>query len=56
MLGSIPGNWSFGKTKRPEAGVMVLGVAPGSPLAAKVTIGSIVTSIAGKPLHEIQDL
>ena len=56
MLGPIPGNWDFGKSKRPDCGVMVLGVAPNSPLASKVTIGSIVTSIAGKPLHEIRDL
>jgi serine protease Do len=56
VLGPIPGNWDFGKSHRPESGLMVLGVAPGSPLASRVTIGSIVTSIAGKPLREIQDL
>ena len=56
VLGPIPGNWDFGKSKRPEGGMMVLGVAPNSPLASKVTVGSIVTSIAGKQLHEIRDL
>lgn len=56
VLGPIPGNWDFGKSKRPDFGVMVLGVAQNSPLASKVTIGSIVTAIAGKPLHEIRDL
>ena len=35
---------------------LVLGVAQNSPWASKVTVGSIVTSIAGKPLREIQDL
>ena len=56
VLGPIPNNWDFGKSKRPEAGVMVLGVAPTSPLASKVSIGTVITAIAGKPLHEIQDL
>ncbi len=56
VLGPIPTNWDFGKSKRPDAGIMVLGVAAGSPLASKVTIGSIITAIAGKPLKEIQDL
>ena len=35
---------------------MVLGVSPKSPLANKVTVGSIVTSIGGKPLRVFQDL
>ncbi|HEX3355450.1 MAG TPA: trypsin-like peptidase domain-containing protein [Tepidisphaeraceae bacterium] len=56
VLGPIPTNWDFGKSKRPDVGVMVLGVTAGSPLATKVTIGSIITAIAGKPLKELQDL
>jgi S1-C subfamily serine protease len=56
VLGPIPGNWDFGKSKRPDCGMMVLGVSANSPLASKVTVGSIVTAIAGKPLREIQDL
>jgi S1-C subfamily serine protease len=54
LFGPIPGNWDAGKGNR--NGVIVLGVASNSPLASKVTVGSIVTSIAGKPLHEIRDL
>jgi serine protease Do len=56
VLGPIPGNWDFGKSKRPDCGMMVLGVSANSPLASRVTVGSIVTAIAGKPLREIQDL
>jgi serine protease Do len=56
VLGPVPGNWDFGKSKRPDGGMMVLSVAPSSPLASKVSVGAIVTSIAGKPLHEIRDL
>jgi S1-C subfamily serine protease len=56
VLGPIPINWDITKSKRPASGVMVLGVSPASPLADKVTIGSIITSIGGKALGEIKDL
>jgi serine protease Do len=56
VLGPIPANWDFGKTPRPDSGIMVIGVSPNSPLAPKVTIGSVITSVAGKPVRGIPDL
>jgi serine protease Do len=57
LLGPIPTNWDFGPTKRPEHGLMVLGVDPASPLLRQgICSGAVITSVAGKPVNGITDL
>jgi serine protease Do len=56
LLGPIPANWDGAKSKKIDGGLMVLGVADDSPLARKVSTGTIITSVAGKPVRAVQDL
>jgi S1-C subfamily serine protease len=57
LLGPIPANWDFGTSKRPEHGLMVLGVEPGSPMTKQgIKSGVVITSVAGKPLSVVTDL
>jgi S1-C subfamily serine protease len=57
LLGPIPANWDFAPSKRPEHGLMVLGVDPAGPMAKEgVRSGAVITSIAGKAIDAIPDL
>jgi len=56
LLGPLPARWDFGP-KRPECGVMVLGIDASSPLAPQgLKAGSVITAVAGKPVHDIPEL
>ena len=57
MLGPIHDNWQPAKGKRPSAGVMVLSVTKDSPMLKQgITSGSVIVSIAGRPVAAISDL
>jgi len=58
LLGPIPAQWDFGAAaKRPEAGLMVIGIEPGSPHAKEgVVQGSVITAVAGKPVRDVTEL
>jgi serine protease Do len=57
LLGPIPAQWDFGGAKRPEGGLMVIGIEPGSPHAKEgVVQGSIITSVAGVPVRDVTEL
>jgi serine protease Do len=57
LLGPIPANWDFAPSKRPEHGLMVLGVDPAGPMAKEgIRSGAVITSIAGKAIDAIPDL
>ena len=51
-----PRQLGWRKSKKIDGGLMVLGVADDSPLARKVSTGTIITSVAGKPVRAVQDL
>jgi len=56
LLGPLPARWDFG-AKKPAAGVMVIGIDTRSPFASEgVKAGSVITSIAGKAVHDIAEL
>ena len=57
LLGPIPANWDFGKTAKPEAGLMVLGIESTSPFTKQgIAQGAVITRIAGKAVSCIADL
>ena len=57
LLGPIPAHWDFGPLKRPEHGLMVLGIDPGSPLVKQgIRSGVVIASVAGKAVNAITDL
>jgi serine protease Do len=57
LLGPIPAQWDFGAAKRPEAGLMVIGIEPGSPHAKEgVVHGSVITAVAGRAVRDVTDL
>jgi len=57
LLGPIPTNWDFGKSPRPENGLMVLAVKQDSPMLKQgVTTGAVITKVAGKVVHAVTDL
>lgn len=57
LLGPIPSHWTVALTPRPKTGLMVVGIEPDSPMAGKgVHSGTIITSVAGKPVNAVADL
>lgn len=57
LLGPIPENWDFASAKKPESGLMVLGIESGSPLKKLgIMQGSIIIAVAGKPVATLADL
>ena len=57
LLGPIPAQWEFPGAKRPEAGLMVIGIDPTSPHAKEgVVQGSVITAVAGVPVKDVTDL
>lgn len=57
LLGPIPGHWEFpAPAKKPEGGLMVLGVDPQGPSAKTIQSGAIITAVAGKPVRSIPEL
>jgi serine protease Do len=57
LLGPIPSRWDFGAVKRPEGGMMVVGIDPGSPFVKEgVVAGSVITSVAGVRVNDVTDL
>jgi serine protease Do len=56
LLGPIPANWDGFKAKKIDGGLMVLGISDDSPMARKVATGTIITSVAGKPVRAVEDL
>ena len=57
LLGPIPAKWDFGAAKRPEKGVMVIGIDPKSPFAAEgVVQGSVITAIGGEAVADVTDV
>jgi S1-C subfamily serine protease len=57
LLGSIPARWDFGRGKKPENGVMVIGIDPNSPLVKEgVAQGSVITSIAGVRVSDVTEV
>jgi serine protease Do len=58
LLGPIPAHWSFGAaSRRPDHGLMVLGIDPNSPMAREgIHSGSIISSVAGRRISDITDL
>jgi len=56
LLGPIPGNWEPDH-KKIAAGLLVLAMDPKSPLSKQgVKQGSVITSVAGKPISTVIDL
>jgi S1-C subfamily serine protease len=55
LLGPVPANWDFGSAKqRPVGGLMVIAIDPKSPMLKEgVAQGSVITSIAGKPVSDV---
>lgn len=57
LLGPIPANWDFGQSKRPDGGLMVLGIDATSPLLKQgVRSGSVITSVAGTQIDAVTQL
>ena len=57
LLGPIPARWDFPPGKRPEGGLMVIGIDPKSPFVREgVAQGSIITSIAGVRVSDVTEL
>ena len=58
LLGPIPANWDFGPaTKRPDKGVMVLGIDANSPAVKDgVQAGAVITGIAGRTVADVLEL
>src|SRR5206468_3126111 len=58
LLGPIPARWDFGPgNKRPEGGMLVIGIDPKSPFVKEgVAAGSVITSISGVKLNDVTDL
>ena len=58
LLGPVPARWDFGPgAKRPESGMMVIGIDPTSPFVKEgVGAGSVITSISGVKLSDVTDL
>jgi serine protease Do len=55
LLGPIPANWKSGSAPRPDSGLIVMAL-DGEAREPSVGVGSIITSVAGKPLHSVTDL
>ncbi|MDB5301193.1 MAG: htrA2, partial [Phycisphaerales bacterium] len=54
LLGPVPAHWDFGSAKRPSGGLMVIAMDPKSPCAKEgITQGSIIATIAGKPVSDV---
>jgi serine protease Do len=58
LLGPIPGNWDpDGGRKKTPTGLLVLAIDPKSPMTKQgIKQGSIITSVAGKPVSTVIDL
>jgi serine protease Do len=57
LLGPLPATWDFGTTKKPTCGVMVIGLDAKCPASSDgIKAGSVITAIAGKPVHDIAEL
>ena len=57
LLGPIPANWDFGNTKRPAAGIMVLGIDATSPAVKEgIQAGAVITSIGGRAIASVIDV
>jgi serine protease Do len=57
LLGPIPAKWDYGAAKKPEKGVMVIGIDPKSPFAAEgVAQGSVITAIGGESVADVTDV
>jgi S1-C subfamily serine protease len=57
LLGPIPANWDFGKSPRPQTGLMVLEVKNNSPMTKQgIARGTVITKVAGKTVSAISDL
>jgi serine protease Do len=55
LLGPIPANWKPGATPRPEHGLIVIAL-DGERAEPDIGVGSIIASVAGKPLRSVTDL
>jgi S1-C subfamily serine protease len=57
LLGPIPAQWDFGQARRPEGGLMVIGIEPNSPHAKEgIVQGSVITAVAGRAVRDVTDL
>jgi S1-C subfamily serine protease len=57
LLGPIPADWDFAGGKRPQSGLMVLGVDSMSPAGKEgIQSGAVITSIAGRPVADVVEL
>lgn len=57
VVGPIPRHWDFGSSARPESGLMVIAIDPGSPFAkAGIAQGSIIATVAGKSVSDVVQL
>jgi S1-C subfamily serine protease len=58
LLGPIPARWDFGPgQRRPEGGMMVIGIDPTSPfLKEGVAAGSVITSVSGVRVNDVIEL
>jgi serine protease Do len=57
LLGPIPSNWESPDPARPESGLMVIGIDPGSPFAIQgITAGTVIQAVAGMPVRSMADL
>ena len=57
LLGPVPARWDFGAGKKPDGGVMVIGIDPNSPFVKEgVTQGSVITAVAGVRINDVTDV
>lgn len=57
LLGPVPAHWTNRFGEKPASGLMVLAVEPGSEAMQDGAMeGSILTQVAGHPIHSIADL
>jgi serine protease Do len=57
LLGPVPAAWDFGTARKPACGVMVIGLDAKSPATSDgIKAGSVITAVAGKPVHDIAEL
>jgi serine protease Do len=57
LLGPVPARWDFAPGKRPEGGVMVIGIDPRSPFVKEgVAQGSVITAVAGVHVNDVTDV
>ena len=57
LLGPVPANWQSPDGRKVQAGLMVIGVEPHSPmLKLGVRAGSVITSVAGRAITDVTEL